>query len=890
MSLDYLRRNRLLDLLDTALASPLTLVSAPAGYGKSELLCDWVRKQNSPVAWISLDRHDSVLRQFLSYLIATLEGVSPGACPEIRNLLSGPELAPIAVVGRHLINDLDAFDEPCVIVLDDYYRLEYASPVHELLEILLAYPPPGMRLVLITRIDPPLPLTRLRAGNRVAEIRLQDLRFTRSETTAFFSMQLDRRVTEAAIDNLQREVEGWAVGLRLVCLALRYASDPDAVLRGLRGGIPQTQEYLLNEVLKELSPGVRDCLLKSSILDRFCAELIDVVCCDASQAPSELSGQTFIDLLQHQNLFSISLDSEGRWFRFHHLFQLILQRQLELQHAPSDIEKLHLSASAWLEARAQNTEAIAHALAASDVEGAAAIVERRRFDKLDQDQSFIVAQWLDLLPAAIKHERLGLLIAATWVAYYQFRFADIAAGVERIEARVDDDALDALSLSELNWFRAFLAYWQGDAEKARRCSELALAASPERSGAFAGEIRNVVALARHMTGDGDAAIQFLEAEGIAAGSVLGDPFHTRMFAAQAIIHMLCGRLMKAARAAAELKNAANRCQTAYTQGWAHYMQALPDLQMFELEAAHRHFLLAKEHAIALERIIAVDTLAGLALVDQLLGRPDDAGRTVDELMTFAHATGDREYMAAAESCRARVALLQGDPQAAMAWVKSVDAAPHAPSMFIWLHAPCLTRARIQIAAGGEDDLREAIETLGALRQDLATLHVTCQVVEVTALQALALAKQGRVTRALNTLQDAVALAMPGDWIRPFIELGLPMAELLERLGRSAVEGDFIDRLLATYKIGSAPALARQVPTDAPPKAQLGAAPSDLTNREVDILDLLSQRLQNKEIATKLYISPHTVKDHLKRIYQKLGVRGRRQAVRKAQDTGLLPTP
>lgn len=891
MGLDHLRRDRLLELLDTALASPLTLVSAPAGYGKSELLCDWVRSRNSRVAWISLDQYDSDLRQFLSYLVTALENVSRGACPAIRDLLSGPELAPVAVVGGHLSNDLDALGEQHVIVLDDFHRLEHSSPVHELLGMLLEYPPPDMHLALITRIDPPLRLTSLRAGNRVAEIRLQDLRFTRSETSEFLSMKLDRQVTDAAIANLQREVEGWVAGLRLVCLALRHASDPDAALNALRGGIPQTQEYLLSEVLKELPPGVRDCLLRTSILDRFCTELIEVVCCDDAQSSArELSGQTFIDLLQHDNLFSISLDSEGRWFRFHHLFQSILRRQLELQYAPGDVEQLHSRACAWLEARAHITEAIVHALAAGDAERAAEIVERHRFDKLDKDQSFVVAQWLELLPADIKHRRLGLLIAETWVAYYQFRFADIEAGVKRIESLADDEASDAFSLSELDWFRSFLAYWQGDGEKARRFSEKALAASPERTGAFAGEIRNFVALARHMTGDGDAAIEFLEAEVIAAGSVLGDPFHARIFAAQAIIHVLGGRLRKAARTGAELELAVSRGQTPYAQGWTHYMQALPCLQTFELEAALRHFLLAKERAMVLERVVAVDALAGLALAFQLMGRPDDALRTVEELVTFTRALGDPEYMAVAESCRARCALLQGDADAAIAWAKSVDAAPHAPTMFIWLNAPSLTRARIRIAAGGDDDLREVLEMLAALREALESMHVTCQVIEVAVLQAMALAKLGRDTHALEALQDAVALAMPGGWIRPFAELGQPMAALLERFHGNGLEKDFIDRLLASDEAARVPAPAGKVRADAPSTSPPAPARDGLTNREIDILELLSQRLQNKEIAAKLYISTHTVNDHLKHIYQKLGVGNRRQAVMKARDTGILPAP
>ena len=886
---DHLRRERLLELLDASLASPLTLVSAPAGYGKSELLCDWARSRSSPIAWISLDETDGDLRQFLSYLVSALENVSPGACPELSDLLSGPELAPIAVVGRHLINDLDALDDPYVIVLDDYHRLEHASPVHELLGMLLEYPPPDMHLALSTRIDPPLKLTSLRAGNRVAEIRLQDLRFTRPETAEFLSMKLDRPVSDAAIDNLNREVEGWAVGLRLVCLALRHANDPDAVLTALRGGIPHTQEYLLNEVLKELSPAVRDCLLKTSILDRFCTDLIETLCCGNNQpSPNRLSGQTLIDLLQSDNLFSIALDSEGRWFRYHHLFQSILRRQLELEYAPADIGCMHRAAGAWLETHGEITQAIVHLLAAGDVDGAASLVERHRFEKLDNDQSFVVAQWLELLPADIRRQRLGLLIAETCVAYYQYRFADIAAGVERIESRFDDDALDAVSLSELDLFRAFLAYWQGDGEKARRCSERALTASPRRAGAFAGEIRIFVALSRHMTGDGDGAIAFLEAEAMGVGSNPGDPFAARVFGAQAIIHVLGGRLTRAARAGTEADYAVDRCRTPYAEGWSHYLRALPHLHAFDLESALEHLLLAKERAMSIERVVAVDAMAGLALAYQLMGRPDEALRTVEELAAFARALADPEYITAAESCRARCALLRGDTRAAMTWARSVDAVPHAPSMVMGVNASCLTHARIRIAAGGDDDVRAALEMLAALRPELESLHMICQVVEVAVLECLALARLGCDGKALEALRDAVELAMPGGWIRPFAELGRPMAGLLERLHVNGPEGEFIGGLLASCT--TAGASAPSVSSSLQSTGQRLSAHDGLTNREIDILELLSQRLRNKEIAARLYISTHTVNDHLKHIYQKLGVSSRRQAVTRAQDAGILPAP
>ncbi len=309
LSAELVDRERLIEVMNRAREVPLILVSAPAGYGKSVLVAQWAEQLDSPVAWLSLDAGDSDLRGFLLYFLAAVETVAPGACDATRELLAAGSLAPVPVLAGYLLNDLDAVDEATAIVLDDYHRIEPLSPVHDLLLRMLEHPPRRFRLVVVSRQDPPFDLPGLRAGHRLGEVRLQDLRFTAREMGEFLSAAAGLSVSDEAFGNLEREVEGWAVGLRLVSLALRHAGDPEAFLERLSGRLPQSQEYLLREVLATQTAEVRDRMLASSILDRFCEEVVDAICEPPdSGEKTGLTAADFLEELRKSNLFTVTLD------------------------------------------------------------------------------------------------------------------------------------------------------------------------------------------------------------------------------------------------------------------------------------------------------------------------------------------------------------------------------------------------------------------------------------------------------------------------------------------------------------------------------------------------------------------------------------------------------
>ena len=335
-------RRRLHERMDLGLQVPLTVVAAPAGYGKSVLVSHWAEELERPCAWLSLNTSESDLRLFSDYLLAAVKSCFPKACAQSETVVRSPNPIVIQTLGACLLNDLDEIDEDFVLVLDDYHRIERGSAVHDLLSFLLEHPPANLTLVITTRHDPPLPMASMRAKNLVTEIRLDDLRFSNPETGEMLEVTAGMTVSDRAKANLERQLEGWAAGLHLVSLAVRNTEDPDAFLDSLHGGLPHTQEYLLQEVLNAQSSEVRDCLLKCSIFDRFCKQVFDAACAaDSTPETTGLNGKEFVGLLQQSNLFVIPLDPEGEWFRFHQLFQDILRKQLERHAEPADITALH---------------------------------------------------------------------------------------------------------------------------------------------------------------------------------------------------------------------------------------------------------------------------------------------------------------------------------------------------------------------------------------------------------------------------------------------------------------------------------------------------------------------------------------------------------------------
>jgi LuxR family maltose regulon positive regulatory protein len=449
--------------------------------------------------------------------------------------------------------------------------------------------------------------------------------------------------------------------------------------------------------------------------------------------------------------------------------------------------------------------------------------------------------------------------------------------------------VDESVLGELDFHWGYLEIWvHGDGAGAMKRLESAKKRLSQEQRVLAVETEFDLALARYMIGEGESVIESLD-EGIRATNFSDDLLMTRLVAAQAFIHLMAGDLPRAARAAQQIRSYVEDGRNIDVVGWSHYLQALANLQSYRLDDALQGFLVVVEHRRIVHRKATIDALVGLPLTYRAMGKMEDSMDAVKQLMEFVQEMGDPQMVDVAEACRARLALLMGDIESASRWAQSFEAEPQAIGAFFWLEVPLITQTRVQIEMGTRESLERALESLDSLKRQGTALHLTCLMIEVRVLQSLALERKGRTDEAQEALEEAVILAQPGGWIRPFVEAGPPLAGLLDRLLQNNIAVDYIRKILAAFEGDDSETVPDAVESepDLAPSVRPQPLIEPLTNRELDVLELIGQRLQNKEIAEKLFISAETVKGHLRNIYQKLGVSNRREAVVTAKDLGIL---
>jgi LuxR family maltose regulon positive regulatory protein len=861
-------RPRLRDLATRRGHPALTLVSAPAGFGKTTLVADWYAGERT-TAWLSLDARDDDPEQFWRYVLAALATVTPELVGDTAPLLQSDRV-PLQTVVTTLINDLETASQDIVLVLDDYHVIT-APEIHDSVSFLLEHLPPQLSLVIVTRADPPLPLASLRADGALLEVRAADLRFTVDEAAEYLTGAMELTLTATDVDVLEARTEGWIAALQLAALSMQGRSDPASFISEFAGDDRFILDYLADEVLERQTPRTRNFLLDTSVLSRLTGPLCAAV-------TGQDDAKSILDELDRSNMFLVPLDDRRTWYRYHHLFGDVVRARL-LDEQPDRVAELHRRASDWYAGNGNRHEAIAHALAGEDAARAAELIELAAPAMQRARHETQLLAWLEALPADIHLDRpvLAMALIGARMATGDTRDLDplleiVDSWLERTDSPIvfDDEAYGRLP-AMVAVHRAGLALLAGDTdatiEHAQRVLELAATDHHLQRGAAMA----LIGLAHWSRGDlDDGRTCYTESVTcFETGGYLPDVMGCSL--ALADIQVTQGRLSDAQRT----------FESALRHTTDH-----PGLR----GAADMHVglsLLAIEHD---DLDIAAEHLRASAELGEHMGLPQHPYRWRVAMARFHEAHGDLdkalELLTQAEALyttdyspsvrpvtasKARIEVKRGDLDAGARWANAQGLSPHDELSYV-REFEHITLAAVLLARGSDDAIEQAAGLLRRLFTAADDGHRDGSAIEILVLLAVAESRAGDGAAASMSLSRALALAEPQGYVRTFLDAGPALTDLLRPL---AVGSDgYAARILASAR--SAPSRRRSRSTD----------PDQLSDRELDVLRLLRSDLSGPDVARELHVSLNTLRTHTKHIYTKLGATNRREAVTRAAELGL----
>ncbi len=799
---DLVRRPRVCEILNRNLDRTVTLVCAPAGFGKTTLLSDWLADDPAPSAWLSLDQYDGDLDRFLTYFVVAVRSVFPSSCADTLALLRAPLAPPLLVLATTLVNDLDRLADDgklapgkrFVLVLDDYHLVR-GKEVPNLIGALLQHPPRSLHLVISTRVDPPFSLHTLRARGELGEVRAQELRFTLEEIAAFMEQALGSRPDIATLSTLADRSEGWATGLRLAALTLTARGEvPDAAPEAAADN-RYVLEYLLNEVLAIIPIATQDFLLKTAILDRLSGPLCDAV---ADRPGPDWDGRGYLEWLAGKNLFTFVLDGQGNWYRYHHLFRTLLQRRLERQFTKEDIVELHRRASVWYAQNGFIEESLHHALLAADDLAVIRLVEGHRHAAMNQEEWRRLEHWLSLIPRALIDSRPELLLTEAWLLQKRWQYGDLPHCLARIAALLTEIPLpqtDKTRLEgEVHALRSVIAYYASDAEGTRFNAARALELTPIDSSFVRSESWFYHGAAHTISGDLQGAMQTLR-DGLHEDRLHANAFPARLYAGLCFVHWLNADFQGQLAAAAQMLQLGRRRELGEAIAWSHYHAGCAYYQLNRLDDAEEEFAAAFGQRYTAHDFAFSHGGFGLAAVAMAKGNFARAREIVDSIAAYALESTNDRILTDAEAFRALLDASTGRLAAARRWADSYDlGAPLVPMTTFHVNIVALARVLLQVGTPGSlDRAAAALEGARAVAESTGNKRV---LIEALVLQALVHDASGHVDAALAKLKEGVLLAEPGGAIRIFVDLGPRLAGLLGRLAARGVAPGYLPTLLA----------------------------------------------------------------------------------------------
>lgn len=878
----WIARPRLLVRLNEGLHRKLTLVSAPAGFGKTTLVRAWAQQSPTPVAWLSLDEEDNDPARFWAYVIAAQQTIHPAFGATAMTALQAPQPPPMDNVVTTLINAWTASSAPIVLTLDNLHVITNPA-IHDAIIFMLKHMPSHIHLILASRADPPWPLARLRARAEMIEIRARDLRFKGEEATAFLRTTMGLLLSAEEITALATRTEGWIVGLQMAALALQQHHNAAEFIHAFGGSHRFILDYLIEEVLNQQTPDVRDFLLKTSILDRMSASL-----CEAVTGVTQ--SQTLLTRLDQDNLFLTPLDGERRGYRYHQLFADLLRHRLQ-QTMPEQVADLHRRAGAWYENQGHIAPSVKHALVAGDVTRVERLVAGNALSLIYHGNLTTVADWLKAIPQDTLQARPWLAVAKAWTLAYTGQFGDAEALLTNAEnafkspndSSVSDQNLRRRITGHIAAIRACIAALGGATADAAGPAREALDILPEVDVTTRAGAALMLGCALRARGDLVKASQVLDQAGAISRQSGHVHLHIDVLWEQATLHLWRGQLhaaMQSCERALHLTggDAPSGGQPLPVMGYIYPLMAHIYNEWHDLTQAQHY---AEEGYAVAKQWGQVDAVVQsclyLANVRHAVGKTESALALIREAKRIAQDMGTW-YQITTGAYEAWLTLMRGDVAAARRWVQTSGLAGPS-SLTLEYGTGYAVLVRVLIAEGQID---EALELLARLLQQAEAAGAMRAALRYLTLQALAFHARGTAPatgQAMAALERALILAEPEGYVRVFTGEGEGMAHLLKQAAAQGIRLAYVNKLLAT--------LVSEIRVSAPASRITPPLVEPLSAREVEVLRLLTTPLTSTEIAQTLFIAVSTARTHIKNIYSKLNVHTRQDAIQRAKDLGLL---
>jgi LuxR family maltose regulon positive regulatory protein len=872
-------RQRLIERLNEGRNGRATLITAPAGYGKTTLALQWLSGAGAAAAWIGLDPADRDPERFVRYLVAALSGFADNGLERTNALLEARDAPPWAHLTETLIAELAEGCEPAVLVLEDCHAID-TPEIYELVGRIVEMLPRPLHLLVLTRVDPPWPLMLWRTRGWLSLLRARDLCFSIPETEQLFAAAGAAALDPASIKLLHGRTEGWVAALRLAQLSISAADDPVARVRALSGTDRQIADYLMDEVLKSRPAEVLEFLAVSALMERFSAPLMDHLLGHDGQSSN---ARRILAAAERENLFLIALDDRRRWFRWHHLFRDLLLDHLRDLMPPASRARVARDAATWFARSGLVEEALRCWIAAGDLDAAADLVGANLHAAIAEDQSRrLLGKWLDLFPADAMHGRLPLLVADGYMRTARFDHIGLEKCLSEAEELLMDPSrepgtkADHPLRADVEGLWSNLLFWQGDAEGSLERSQRAFDLTPAAGSApwISASLYRSGSLA--LCGRFDEAMRHLNEAVAEVGP--NSPHVAELFVTQAILNLYALELDACRALSLQMLEFNERVPLpGFWRGYAHHLQGMVAYERNRLDEAEACFRRVEDLRYIVPSRLFQDALLGRALV--ALANEDDA--TAESCCraarAFAIEVGDPTSLRIIGSFELRLACLRGRPRAVNAGPPPAD-----DHQSFWLEIPTVTWAMHLVMHPASRIRASALPFIDEALARMDRHHNRRPAMTLSVLRALALDARGEHEAALDDLAATVRRAQSAGLVRSFLDCGPRVKELLDELSPRAGRGGYVESLRAAFAGAATP----RVPMD--PRR---VGPSELLSaRELETLRLLAWRMTNKEIAARLSVSPAAIKKRLESIYGKLDAHNRREAVAKAVSSGLIVPP